>query len=71
MYLYSFTVDDLLARYGCKTDIELADMLGFDKSTVSVWRTNGLPSGYQKFLNVEVNTPNSRKKINPNQQATT
>ena len=62
MNLFQFTVDDLLARYGCKNDAELASLLSFDKSTVSTWRTNGLPSGYQRFLNVESNIPASRKK---------
>lgn len=62
MSLFQFTVDDLLARYGCKNDTELANLLRFDKSTISLWRTNGVPSGYQKFLNIEANIPSSRKK---------
>ncbi|WP_049082910.1 helix-turn-helix domain-containing protein [Acinetobacter nosocomialis] len=62
MNLFQFTVDDLLVRYGCKNDAELASLLRFDKSTVSLWRSNGVPNGYQRFLNVEANLPTSRKK---------
>lgn len=61
MSLFEFTVDHLLHRYGCKNDSELADLLGFSKGTVSLWRKGGVPDGYQKFLNVESNIPSSKK----------
>jgi len=61
MGLFKFTVDHLLQRYGCKNDSELADLLGFTKGTISLWRKDGLPNGYQKFLNVESNIPVSKK----------
>ena len=31
MSVYQFTVDDLRERYGCKSDIELANLLGWSK----------------------------------------
>lgn len=62
MGVYQFTVDDLRARYGCKSDTELSNLLGCTKGTISLWRSNGVPSGYQRFLNVETHTPSSRKK---------
>lgn len=63
MNLYIFSVDDLLVRYGCKNDSELADLLGFSKGSISLWRSNGLPDGYQRFLNVEANMSATRKKL--------
>ncbi|WP_179992044.1 MULTISPECIES: helix-turn-helix domain-containing protein [unclassified Acinetobacter] len=63
MSVYQFTVDDLRERYGCKSDTELAELLGCSKGTISVWRSNGVPTGYQRFLNVETHTPLSRKKL--------
>ncbi len=63
MNLYQFTVDDLRARYGCKNDTELAQLLGCSRGTVSLWRSKGVPDCYQSFLNVESNIPNSRKKL--------
>lgn len=71
MCLFTFTVDHLIQRYGCKNDIELAGLLGFCKGTVSLWRKNGLPEGYQKFLNVESNTPISKKTITTSAKETT
>ncbi|MCX0332056.1 helix-turn-helix domain containing protein [Acinetobacter radioresistens] len=62
MCIFTFTVDDLLQRYGCKNDSDLASLLGFSKGTVSLWRSNGLPDSYQRFLNVESSLPESRKK---------
>lgn len=70
MCLYKFTVDDLRSRYGCKTDSELAGLLDLTKGTVSLWRSNGVPSGYQKFLNIETNTALSRKKPKVQSKAT-
>lgn len=58
----NFTVDDLLVRYSCKTDSELAELLDFDKSTISIWRSNGLPKGYQRFLNLESKIHLKRRK---------
>ena len=63
MGVYQFTVDDLRTRYGCKSDIELANLLGYTKGTISLWRSNGVPNGYQRFLNVEAYTPANRKKL--------
>lgn len=63
MNLYQFTVDDLRTRYGCKSDTELAVLLRCSKGTVSLWRSGGVPESYQRFLNVESNTPLSRKKL--------
>lgn len=62
MGVYQFTVDDLRTRYGCKSDTELAGLLGCTKGAISLWRSNGVPDGYQRFLNVETHTPISRKK---------
>ena len=59
---YQFSVDDLRARYGCNSDIELARLLGWTKGAVSLWRSNGVPDTYQRFLNAETHTPASRKK---------
>lgn len=50
MGVYQFTVDDLRTRYGCKSDTELAGLLGCTKGTVSLWRSNGVPDGYQRFF---------------------
>ncbi len=61
MARFKFTVDHLLQRYGCKNDSELAELLGFTKGTVSLWRKDGVPDGYQKFLNIESNIPTSKK----------
>lgn len=63
MGVYQFTVDDLRERYGCKSDIELANLLGWSKGTISLWRSNGVPIGYQRFLNIETHTSSSRKKL--------
>lgn len=63
MCLFIFTVDHLIQRYNCKNDSELAVLLGFTKGTVSLWRKQGLPDGYQKFLNVESNIPVSKKTL--------
>ena len=63
MGIYQFTVDDLRTRYGCKSDTELADLLGWSKGAVSLWRSNGVPDGYQRFLNVEAHMSVSRKKL--------
>ena len=63
MGAYQFTVDDLRTRYGCKSDIELANLLGCTKGAISLWRSKGLPNGYQRFLNVEVHIPANRKKL--------
>lgn len=63
MNLYIFSVDDLLVRYGCRTDSELADLLGFSKGAISIWRSNGVPDSYQRFLNVEANMSATRKKL--------
>lgn len=71
MCSHKFTVDDLRSRYGCKTDSELAGLLDLTKGTVSLWRSNGVPSGYQKILNIETTTSVSRKKPTTSTKATT
>lgn len=62
MATLNFTVDDLLVRYHCKTYTELANLLDLDKSTISLWRTNGLPKGYQRLLYIESSLPLKRRR---------
>ena len=61
--IHQFTVDDVRIRYGCKSDTELADLLGWSKGAISLWRSNGVPENYQRFLNVESRMPVSRKRL--------
>ena len=63
MSLYQFTVDDLRKRYSCVSDTELSLLLGCSKAKVSLWRSSGIPDGYQSLLNIESNLPASRKKL--------
>ena len=63
MYSHVFTVDELLVRYGCKTDRELADLLHCSKPKISYWRTMGVPNNYQRLLNLELSIQQA-KRIN-------
>lgn len=49
------TVDDLKNFYKVKSDAELARKLGRPRSTISYWRSGGIPASTQATFQVSTN----------------
>ncbi|WP_416464778.1 hypothetical protein [Sphingomonas sp. VDB2] len=46
------TVDDLRAALDAATDMQLAEMLGVERSTVAQWRKRGVPRRFQSSVKI-------------------
>ena len=67
------TVDDLVKHYGADNDSKLGQMLNVSKSTISKWRSNGIPAERQAVYEVlsknKLKADLSEFELNPIEEA--